>query len=266
MWGINWHRTRSSSERSTGEHGPTQNTAAAPEKERGRNPARTSGEGVVVGGGWWQGFCWSPQRMKRRGETGSGGEERGREGDGRFCTNFENFSVLQTMKRYRECKKDVPVDHSLEGKHLQHLKEDVAETAKKIEAIEVAKRKLLGEGLGLCTIEELQQIEQQLERSVSKVRARKMQVLKEQVDQFKEKEKTLEAENAMLCEKLGIREGLGEEVSEERERVASTKRSEYSTDVETGLFIGSAPIKELGRIFKHACSASASRVRATEYN
>ncbi|KAG5565613.1 hypothetical protein RHGRI_001502 [Rhododendron griersonianum] len=29
-----------------------------------------------------------------------------------------------------------------------------------------------------------------------------MQVLKEQVDQFKEKEKTLEAENAMLCEKV----------------------------------------------------------------
>lgn len=34
--------------------------------------------------------------------------------------------------------------------------------------------KLLGEGLGLCTIEELQQIEQQLERSVTKVRARKV--------------------------------------------------------------------------------------------
>ncbi|XP_058210785.1 MADS-box protein SOC1-like isoform X2 [Rhododendron vialii] len=169
---------------------------------------------------------------------------------------FSSSSVLQTMKRYRECKKDVPVDHSLEGKDpqlfilkWQHLKEDVAETAKKIEAAEVAKRKLLGEGLGLCTIEELQQIEQQLEWSVSKVRARK--VLKEQVDQFKEKEKTLEAENAMLCEKLGIR-GPGEEASEERERVASTKISEYSSDVETGLFIGSAPIKELGRIFKHA--------------
>lgn len=36
-----------------------------------------------------------------------------------FCTNFENLSVPQTMKRYRECKKDVPVDHSLEGKDLQ---------------------------------------------------------------------------------------------------------------------------------------------------
>lgn len=32
----------------------------------------------------------------------------------------------------------------------------------------------MGEGLGSCTIEELQEIEQQLERSVSNVRARKV--------------------------------------------------------------------------------------------
>lgn len=35
-------------------------------------------------------------------------------------------------------------------------------------------RRLLGEGLGSCTIDELQQIEQQLERSVSNIRARKV--------------------------------------------------------------------------------------------
>ena len=35
-------------------------------------------------------------------------------------------------------------------------------------------RKLLGEGLGACSIEELQQIEQQLERSVNCIRARKV--------------------------------------------------------------------------------------------
>jgi hypothetical protein len=35
-------------------------------------------------------------------------------------------------------------------------------------------RKLMGEGLGSCSMEELQQIEQQLEKSVSVVRARKV--------------------------------------------------------------------------------------------
>ncbi|GAU27907.1 hypothetical protein TSUD_160020 [Trifolium subterraneum] len=45
----------------------------------------------------------------------------------------------------------------------------------------------MGEGLGSCSMEELQQIEQQLEKSVSVVRARKNQVYKNQIEQLKEK-------------------------------------------------------------------------------
>lgn len=154
---------------------------------------------------------------------------------------FASSSTRETMERYREYWKDVQVDHPLEEKILQRLKEDAAEMTKKIEAIEVARRRLLGEGLELCTNEELQQIEQQLEQSVSKVRSRKMQVFKKQVNQFKEKEKSLEAENATLREKLGIRRS--QEPTEEIATVASTNSREDS-DVETELFIG----QPLGRI------------------
>lgn len=38
-------------------------------------------------------------------------------------------------------------------------------------------RKLLGEGLGSCTMEELQQIEQKLEKSVSTIRAKKVKII-----------------------------------------------------------------------------------------
>ncbi|KAH7849657.1 hypothetical protein Vadar_021039 [Vaccinium darrowii] len=154
---------------------------------------------------------------------------------------FASSSTLETMERYREYWKDVQVDHTLEEKIIQHLKEDAAEMTKKIEAMEVAKRRLSGEGLELCTNEELQQIEQQLERSMSKVRSRKMQVFKKQVGQFKEKEKSLEAENATLREKLGIRRS--QEPSEEIAMAASTN-SRQDSDVETELFIG----QPLGRI------------------
>ncbi|GMP61712.1 hypothetical protein CsSME_00024071 [Camellia sinensis var. sinensis] len=96
-------------------------------------------------------------------------------------------------------------------------------------------RKLLGEDLGSCTMEELQQIEQQLERSVSRVRAKKMEAFMEQIDQLKEKEKVLTAENAKLCEKYGLLPR--QESNEEREVVPYTESSEIS-DVETDLFIG----------------------------
>lgn len=38
-------------------------------------------------------------------------------------------------------------------------------------------RKLSGEGLGSCSIEELQEIEQKLERSIRSVRARKVRII-----------------------------------------------------------------------------------------
>ncbi|XVF73336.1 hypothetical protein PTKIN_Ptkin12aG0193200 [Pterospermum kingtungense] len=49
--------------------------------------------------------------------------------------------------------------------NMQHLKTEVSNMVKKIELLEASRRKLLGEGLGSCTLQELQQIEQQLQRS-----------------------------------------------------------------------------------------------------
>ncbi|KAJ0739849.1 putative transcription factor, K-box [Helianthus annuus] len=70
---------------------------------------------------------------------------------------------------------------------MQHLKHETAIMAKKVELLEVAKRRLLGEGLGATTIDELVRIEQQLERGVRLVRARKMQVYQEQIEQLQAK-------------------------------------------------------------------------------
>nr|WAO97434.1 MADS-box transcription factor 31 [Lonicera japonica] len=157
---------------------------------------------------------------------------------------FASSSLQETIERYRKHKKNVQNDNTPLVQDMQHLEHETASMVKKIETLEISKRKLLGEGLGTCTIEELQRIEQQLERSVCTIRARKMQVFKEHIQQLKEKEKILIAENAALCEKYE-----GEPVperNEERENVdvggggdggGDTESSENS-DVETELFIG----------------------------
>ncbi|KAL0397821.1 UNVERIFIED_CONTAM: MADS-box protein SOC1 [Sesamum calycinum] len=109
---------------------------------------------------------------------------------------------------------------------VAHLKHEAATMMKKIEQLEASKRKLLGENLGNCSIEELQQLEQQLERSVSIIRARKMQVYKQQIEQLKEKGRALAAENAMLSEKFGVHGQLQRAGSnEERGGVVVLRRS-----------------------------------------
>ncbi|XP_042050387.1 MADS-box protein SOC1-like [Salvia splendens] len=150
---------------------------------------------------------------------------------------FASSSMHETIQRYQKHTKDSQANHPPSEHTMQNLKHEAAAMMKKIEQLETAKRKLLGEGLGSCTIEELQQLEQQLERSVTTIRGRKMQVYKQQIERLKEKEKALCAENAMLCDKFGLQTWSGAGSNEERAVAPSAEISEVS-DVETELFIG----------------------------
>ncbi|KAL1548709.1 MADS-box protein soc1, variant 3 [Salvia divinorum] len=150
---------------------------------------------------------------------------------------FASSSMHGTIERYQKHTKDSQTNNPPSEHNMQHLKREAAAMMKKIEQLETSKRKLLGEGLGSCTIEELQQLEQQLERSVTTIRERKMQVYKQQIERLKEKEKALCAENAMLCDKFGLQTWGRAGSNEERAVAPSAEISEVS-DVETELFIG----------------------------
>ncbi|TKY63809.1 MADS-box protein SOC1 [Spatholobus suberectus] len=129
---------------------------------------------------------------------------------------FASSSMQETIERYRRhTKNDTPATLRSVEQNMQHMRQEAASMMKKIDLLEASKRKFLGEGLGACSIEELQRIEQQLERSLSNIRARKTQVFKEQIEQLKEKEKALLDENARLSEKHGS-----------PSTASSTKRSE----------------------------------------
>lgn len=151
---------------------------------------------------------------------------------------FASSSMQTTIERYQKHAKDNHTNNKpvSTDQNMQHLKQESSSMMKQIELLEVSKRKLLGEGLGSCTIEELQEIEQQLERSVSNVRARKTQVFKEQIEQLREKGKALAAENERLIEKCG-RIQPRQASNEQRENLAYIESSP-SSDVETELFIG----------------------------
>ncbi|KAI8546409.1 hypothetical protein RHMOL_Rhmol07G0115100 [Rhododendron molle] len=97
------------------------------------------------------------------------------------------------------------------------LKEAAVSMSKKIEFLEVSKRKLMGDCVESCSIEELYQIEEQLQTSLSNIRARKNQVFKEKIQQLKE-----EVENqSPRCQSITLQLGQRE-----------------IPEVDTGLFIG----------------------------
>lgn len=157
---------------------------------------------------------------------------------------FASSSMQESIERYRRHTKHVnPTTFRSVEQNMQHLKQEAENMMKKIDLLEAAKRKFLGEGLGACSIEELQRIEQQLERSLSNVRARKVQVFKEQIEQLKEKEKALLDENAKLTEnaRLSEKHDIHLQPATKNQNVNQPQcnaESSSSSDVETELFIG----------------------------
>ncbi|PPD72038.1 hypothetical protein GOBAR_DD31060 [Gossypium barbadense] len=122
------------------------------------------------------------------------------------------------------------MESAAKGKICDDVKEDAHSLAKKIESLEDSKRKLLGHGLEPCPIDDLLLLEKQLERSLSRIRARKNQVFTEQIKKLKEEKRRLGEENANLREECGMRP---------REST-STRQSddERNMEVETELCIG----------------------------
>uniref|UniRef100_A0A3Q7ELJ7 K-box domain-containing protein n=1 Tax=Solanum lycopersicum TaxID=4081 RepID=A0A3Q7ELJ7_SOLLC len=176
---------------------------------------------------------WRPQGML---DLGDGKGKKSKQGE--FC------STQEIIERYKRHTKDrVQPENQAGPQYLQYMQHEAANLMKKIELLETAKRKFLGEGLQSCTLQEVQQIEKQLERSVGTIRARKLQVFKEQVERLKEKEKILAAENAELREKFGSLQQR-ETPNVEKEGEALCIDGSEKSDVETELFIGLPECRE----------------------
>ncbi|CAN1236711.1 MADS-box protein SOC1 [Linum grandiflorum] len=181
---------------------------------------------------------------------------------------FASSSMQSTIERYRKHVKDSPKPRQPSEQNMQILKEEAATMMKKIQVLELSKRRLMGEDLGSCTLDDLQQIEQQLESSVCVVRARKNQVFREQIEKLKEKGRELVAENEKLARKvipffatsLCDMDPMSEERQEEQQQQQQPqKQQQYQnensgggyeegspvSDVETELFIGLPITKRL---------------------
>nr|XP_007143356.1 hypothetical protein PHAVU_007G065500g [Phaseolus vulgaris]ESW15350.1 hypothetical protein PHAVU_007G065500g [Phaseolus vulgaris] len=126
---------------------------------------------------------------------------------------------------------------------MQQLKLESASMAKKIELLEISKRKLLGENVS-CSYDELKGIEDQLQISLLRVRQRKAQLYMEQIDQLRSQENNLLEENVKLTEMWQGTENTyqqqwpGHSQVEAQVEAAPYGSSSQSLEVDTELFIG----------------------------
>ncbi|KAG7541826.1 Transcription factor K-box [Arabidopsis thaliana x Arabidopsis arenosa] len=159
---------------------------------------------------------------------------------------FSSSSIAQTIERYQRRIKEIGTNHK-RNDNSQQARDETSGLTKKIEQLETSKRKLLGEGIDACSIEELQQLENQLDRSLSRIRAKKYQLLRGEIEKLKEQERNLVKENKELKEKwLGM--GAPTIASSQSTLSSSEVNIDDNMEVETGLFIGPPDTRQFMKI------------------
>ncbi|KAL9272780.1 MADS-box protein SOC1-like protein [Drosera capensis] len=173
---------------------------------------------------------------------------------------FESSSLHGTIARYRNHTKEIQGNEKAEAEeeemevaivartvylvlrenmhyvfpYSQIIKHETTYLMKQLEVLEASKRRLLGEDIGSCSFEELQQLENQLDRSVAKIRAQKNRFFIQQIQQLKEKEKLLMAEHARLSGKYPL-PALPQDTSSQQNKDAASEDNSQVSQVETDL-------------------------------
>ncbi|KAK1613725.1 hypothetical protein QYE76_019242 [Lolium multiflorum] len=110
--------------------------------------------------------------------------------------------LQKTIDRYlNHTKGSIPTNEkALEPASVQMCRFEATALKQKIDAIEANQRKLSGEGLGSCSAQELQELELQLNKSLTNIREKKQKLMMDQILELRKKEEKLLRENSELRE------------------------------------------------------------------
>ncbi|KAK6162421.1 hypothetical protein DH2020_002262 [Rehmannia glutinosa] len=110
---------------------------------------------------------------------------------------FGSTSTTQTLERYQRCCFNNPLDSNAE-RETQSWCQEVSRLKAKYESLQRTQRHLLGEDLGPLSLKELQNLEKQLEGALVQARQRKTQIMMEQMEELRRKERQLGDMNKQL--------------------------------------------------------------------
>ncbi|KAL7107217.1 hypothetical protein ACP275_06G040300 [Erythranthe tilingii] len=147
---------------------------------------------------------------------------------------FSSSNMQKSIQKYLESRRNRNTGTEVE-EHMQHLKNEAELMSKKIELLENSHRKLLGHNLGECSMEELQETENKLQKTLNTIRSRKAQLFKEEIEKLHAKEKILLEENQRLLEKMELTKT---HALEKQREIGSYSQITQNAEVETELFIG----------------------------
>nr|ABK21846.1 unknown [Picea sitchensis] len=126
---------------------------------------------------------------------------------------FASPSMQEILEKYQDRSQESDISVRTKEQDTQSLRRELANMEEKIKILDSTQRKMLGEGLTSCSMAELNKLESQAERGLSHIRARKTEILMDQIECLKRKELFLSEENAFLSKKYVDRQSMDGSVS-----------------------------------------------------
>ncbi|XP_008797646.1 MADS-box transcription factor 6 [Phoenix dactylifera] len=114
---------------------------------------------------------------------------------------FGSVGTSKTLERYQRCCY-TSQDSSFADQDTQNWYQEMSKLKAKFESLQRSQRHLLGEDLGPLSVKELQQLERQLESALSQARQRKTQIMLDQMEELRKKERHLGEINKQLKDRL----------------------------------------------------------------
>ncbi|CAH9098095.1 unnamed protein product [Cuscuta epithymum] len=110
--------------------------------------------------------------------------------------------ITKTLERYQNCSFN-PQEIS-SSREAESWYNEVLTLKTKYECLQRTQRNLLGEDLGPLSVKDLQNLEAQLENTLAQARQRKTQIMMEEMDELRRKERHLNDMNKQLKTKVSL--------------------------------------------------------------
>nr|UXR27456.1 MADS transcription factor AGL6-2 [Delphinium anthriscifolium] len=117
---------------------------------------------------------------------------------------FASAGMNNTLERYHRSSYNTQEANGVVDHETQSWYQEVSNLRRKYESLQRSQRHLLGQDLGPLNVKELQNLEKQLEGALSQTRQRKTQIMMEQMEDLRRKERHLGDLNKQLKDKLQL--------------------------------------------------------------
>ncbi|XP_010421899.1 PREDICTED: agamous-like MADS-box protein AGL11 isoform X1 [Camelina sativa] len=115
---------------------------------------------------------------------------------------YANNNIRSTIERYKKACSDSTNTSTVQEINAAYYQQESAKLRQQIQTIQNSNRNLMGDSLSSLSVKELKQVENRLEKAISRIRSKKHELLLAEIENMQKREIELDNENIYLRTKV----------------------------------------------------------------